>query len=911
MIIREKLAPNSLDSTSSFLNLGLVAWKRGDLTMAEAYYLRGLGILEKLAPDSLDVARCFNNLGLVAQSRGDFAKAEIYYRRDLAITEKLAPKSLYLAMSLVNLGVLAGVRGRFEEEESYYQRALVIFEKLAPKSAALAKCLTNLGVVAQVRGDLVVAEAYHLRAIALLKKQAPDSLDLANSFNNLGVIARARGDLATAERYHNRALAIRKQFTPESLVIATSLINLGTIAHVRDDPAAAETYYKRALSIQEKLAPDSLEPAHSFNNLGSIAEARGDLAVAETYYRRALRIQEKLAPNSLDAARSLNNLGSIAQTRGDLISALRYHRRALSLREKLAPNTTLQARTLHDIGTLVRKSYGARRAAYFLRRAVRALEGQMRRLGGSSGIRGSFRSQQELIYRDAVNVLLELERPDEAFHTLELYRARAFLELLAERDLLFSKDIPEELDRKRRWFAIRNDQLLQQMVEHPEGGEKLAESMRKLMQERNEIITEIRRKYPKLATLQYPQPLGLTEIQKHIDPGTAILSYNVGKEQTNLFVVTKKGGIEVYTLSLGQEELRRNVAGFLVEIERGRDSRTEFFTSMRSKGQRLYERLIQPVVDTLEASDRLLILPDGPLHYLPFDALIRPTGKNDSDSERHWQYLAEWKPLHVALSATVYAEIKKLRRLSTNSGSPLVAAFGDPSSSANSVQADGPRGVANVHVRAAVDSGLFNWDSLPYTREEVLQIADLHKNVQVYLGEGATEEKVKSIDRGVRILHFATHGHLDDYFPLNSALVLALPEGFPENRDNGLLQAWEIFESVRIDADLVVLSACQSALGKEQGGEGLIGLTRAFQYAGARSVVATLWSVADRATAELMVRFYQHLNAGEAKDHALQAAQIELIRGPIEVTNEDSEIEIRDYSAPYYWAGFQLYGDWQ
>jgi CHAT domain-containing protein len=170
---------------------------------------------------------------------------------------------------------------------------------------------------------------------------------------------------------------------------------------------------------------------------------------------------------------------------------------------------------------------------------------------------------------------------------------------------------------------------------------------------------------------------------------------------------------------------------------------------------------------------------------------------------------------------------------------------------------------------------------------------------------------VESSGQGARILHFATHGRFDDTFPLNSALVLSKPRHATKAWDDGLLHAWEIIERLRIEADLVVLSACRSALGREIGGEGLIGLTRAFQYAGARSVVASLWEAADSKTEELMVRFYSNLHAGMSKDRALQAAQTELIRSTRRAGETPHEFSKRDASAPFYWAGFQLYGDWR
>jgi CHAT domain-containing protein len=163
------------------------------------------------------------------------------------------------------------------------------------------------------------------------------------------------------------------------------------------------------------------------------------------------------------------------------------------------------------------------------------------------------------------------------------------------------------------------------------------------------------------------------------------------------------------------------------------------------------------------------------------------------------------------------------------------------------------------------------------------------------MGADATEEKAKTEGGQATMLHFACHGLADGDSPLESWLALSLPRPWREGLDNGLLQAWEIFEQMRIDADLVTLSACGTALGREMSGEGVLGLTRAFQYAGARTVLASLWPVDDASAAELMRRFYLHLKRGESKDAALRAAQLEMLRGP--------------GSHPYHWAAFELFGD--
>jgi CHAT domain-containing protein len=285
----------------------------------------------------------------------------------------------------------------------------------------------------------------------------------------------------------------------------------------------------------------------------------------------------------------------------------------------------------------------------------------------------------------------------------------------------------------------------------------------------------------------------------------------------------------------------------------------------------------------------------------------------------------EWKPVHTVQSATVYAELKRRRR-EVRPEEPETAgtllALGDPSYPPLEHGAESPpqpstdsapgRSVPFV-VRSAEERGLFDGLApLPQTRREVEAIARLFKDEpRTYLGAEATEENAKTWAPKARYVHVAAHGFADPDQPHHSFLAMTIPEGLPPERENGILQAWEIIDHLRLDADLVVLSACVTAFGPERGGEGLLSLARAFQIAGARTVAATLWPVADESTAELMIRFYGHLLSGKPKDEALREAQMELIRGPIEVTTADGKTETRDFRSPYHWAAFQLIGDWR
>ncbi|HEX6865505.1 MAG TPA: CHAT domain-containing protein, partial [Thermoanaerobaculia bacterium] len=526
-------------------------------------------------------------------------------------------------------------------------------------------------------------------------------------------------------------------------------------------------------------------------------------------------------------------------------------------------------------------------AAQLLAQAIEALETRAGRIGGSRDTQAGYRASYEEIYRDAIDAELARGNAAKAFHLLERSRARSFLTLLAERDLAFG-ELPEALERSRRDVAARYDRKLRELTQA--GGEEAQTALRReldrLRQERDEIAEKIRAASPRLASLREPRPLGFEVVRDLLDPGTLALSYSVGKDKTVLFAVTRNGDLQVRTLPLGEERLRREIQSFL---ERVRSQQAPAEISAMAAG--LYRELIGPVAELVERSERVLILPDGPLHRLPFGALVRNTGSTA-------RFLIEEKPLHTALSLTVYITL----RVSAPAAGPIqLVAFGDPlipkSLQAKNDLGPGLRG--------------FDWSSLPYSRSEVERIAGAYPGAaRLYLGKEATEERAKTV-RGARILHFATHGYTDDRTPLDSALVLTIPEELSQGRDNGLLQVWEIFESVRLDADLVVLSACESALGRELSGEGLVGLTRAFQYAGARSVVASLWSVADQVTAELMARFHRHLAAGLPKDQALRAAQIGLIREPLRITTASGEAVETDASAPFFWAAFQLFGDWR
>lgn len=932
--LRKSLAPESLPLVESLMNLQNLAGARGDLERAEAYLLEAIAIAEKIAPDSLTLAGCLQNLGIVLSDAGELERARHSLLKSLEITRALAPESRDVAAILSTLGNLWAYSD-LDTAEAWYRQALEIQEKIDPESLAAAGTLNNLAGVLVDRGDLVTARTYYDRAYRIYEKRSPESLDFAAILVNLAALSNDLGDLEAAEGLARRALLIQERWAPRSLSAAASLSILASLAQKRDETEIAETYFRRALEIEEKQSPDraastlaslgdlawqrgdaqvaetyrlqalaaerksgvdSLFLAILLNNLGNMAWAQGKLQKASAYLAEALDIESRLAPEGMDIAWTFQNLGYVALDSGDPDRAVDYLQKALRIKQKLTPDSSSEAEVLNELGRAYKIKKQPGLALDFYLRAVDAVEKQIGRIGGTHDVKAGFRGLHREFFLDALQLLVEQGQIEKAFALQERSRARSFTAMLAERDLLPARDVPAGIQEQRRLLVLQYESTQAKILggASPEDASLLEPSLARLRDLRRQIEgidAEIRGLSSKSAAFRSPDLVDAEKASAVLDPGTLMLSYSVGSDRTTLFVLARGKRLEVRTLPIGADEIRRTVTLLSSLIrESAKTPRSGAFrlASLRAVASDLYRKLIEPVASSVQESQRLLILPDGPLHFLPWGALTRRVEDPAAGEGGRLQYLAEWKPLHLALSATAYSEIRQRNQPGPAGGADTpvrLAAFGDPVAS--------------------------NSEPLVSTRQEVEEITRLYSpGARSYLGNEATERNAKALPRGVRILHFATHVVLDKRLPFNSSVVLSSPATPKEGQDNGLLQAWEILDQMRLEADLVVLSACESGLGEELSGEGLIGLTRAFQYAGARSVMASLWKVRDRATAELMVRFYRHFRAGLTKDEALRAAQRELIQGPIPWGEKEKHVE-SDASLPYFWAAFQIYGDWQ
>jgi CHAT domain-containing protein len=841
---------------------------------------------------------------LASVARGSYGRWQLSQAREFATTalkiqEKLAPHSLEMADTLDYLGAVTGQQGDLPAARNFFRRSLVIREKLAPRSLDLAGTLGNLGLIARQQGDLAAAREYHQRALALLQKLVPGSLALANSLNNLGTVTTEQGDLAAGRNYFQRALGIQEQLSPGSAGLASSLGNLGNVAYRQGDLGAARDYLQRAHRIHERLAPGSLDVARCLDGLGAVALAQEDVSGSREFYRQALAIQERLAPGSLDMANTLNALGLIVRRQGEVAAAREYLRQALAIRKRLAPHSFEVARSLsdladlaHDQGDLTEAEERAGEAWHIVRAQAPAVTGEE--------ARQAFGAATADHAAELVRYQVARKRVSEAFATVEEGRAQALQQLLLERQADLRVVEP------RLWSAYRSAVMARERTEQILSKAGLQETLARRAletaratplppadQERLQVAWEAAAAQletaqsayiqarlaadlawaavKKSAPRAFPQPLGHEQALRLIQPGVLFVAFSVGEKETHLI------------------QLQRRVQSFTTAVT-ARDLK------VATAGRELFAQLFPAEAGAaVLAAKRLLISPDGPLWDLPFAVLV-------TSRAGPVRYLGLEKPLTYTPSLTVWGQFHSGKRRPAGAGKPTALVVGDPLFEGRPPAAAVGSNPLKRSTSAGERSFLFPDGQpplpLPWTRKEASALSALYGS-RPLLGAAATEAAVRQQMGPVDVVHLATHGFLHPYRGMSSGVLLAAPQspsGPSESTRDGALLAWEIRDQLRLKAELVVLSACETGRGETVHGEGIIGLTRAVQLAGARSIVASHWKVRDTSTATLMVAFHRRLRAGLAKDEALRQAMRVLRANP-------------ESSHPYYWASFFLTGD--
>jgi CHAT domain-containing protein len=449
--------------------------------------------------------------------------------------------------------------------------------------------------------------------------------------------------------------------------------------------------------------------------------------------------------------------------------------------------------------------------------------------------------------------------PARAFHTHELARARAFLSILSDSKVDLRQGMPEA-DRAREAALFRRIAAIRKQLSQPDRASAAAQQADAQLSEAESALEsfrlEMRKANPRVANIRYPRPLAVDEARELLKPGTTLVEYSLGDKRSFVWVLSRDRFASAELPAAKEIESQVNAYRRLLTSRVSGLTVKQSERDVQSQAARLYGALLKPVEAEIAGSRELVIVPDGALHYLPFETL-----------SRSGEYLLERFPVSYAASATSLLGVD-VPAAPTYAGRQLLA-FGDPL------------------YRAAGDA------PLPYTRAEVESIAALFppRARSIYLGAGASEKSVAGEAIGqYRYIHFATHGLLDEAHPERSGLALT-----PGKDDDGVLRL-DTITTLKLQADVVTLSACNTGLGGLFSGEGMLGLVRAFLYAGAGSVNVSLWNVNDAATAELMKEFYRNLSRSMPPDQALRGAKLALLR-------QDDPL----WRHPHFWAPFVLW----
>jgi CHAT domain-containing protein/Tfp pilus assembly protein PilF len=913
-------------------NIGFFYSNLGEMRNALNYYQQALPILQTVGDKFAETER-LNDAGEVCLYLGDLEKALEYFVRALPLCREIGFRREE-AITLSNMGVVYRIRGESQKALENYNQALLL-RQIEKDKRGEAVTLGNIGVLYDNQGELQKALETHLRALTLLRELG-DKRREALTLRNIGATYQSLGALPKAVELYDQALHAQ-QALGDKTQEAITFNNLGLAYKEMGDAQKALESYNRALSLYRDIGYKVGE-ATTLGNIGVIHSDQGAWQKAMENHDLSLALLRAVGDKNGEAT-ALHHLGQAYSHLGEAQKALDYYSQALSLKHEVGDRRG-EATALLDLAALERDQGNLEEAKDHLEKAVTLLEFVRAHAGGSEH-RSSYFATVEGYYELYVDLLMKLHqrRPDQgnamaALQVSERSRARSLLELLAESRVDIRQDVDPALLARERALqrqldakaAARSALLGGKHTDAQAAG--ASKELTDLTTQYQEIEAQIRDVSPRYAALTQPQPLSVAEIQRQVlDADTLLLEYALGPDHSYLWAVTPDS-VTSYQLPPRAEieASARRVYGLLTarqprpgETDAQRQARIkEADAAYPTEAAALSRILLSPAASQMGAK-RLLVVAPGMLEYLPFAVLPVPKAPDAKDRERDKTgsfvpLVAEHEIVHLP-SASALAVLR--RELSGRQpAANAVAALADPvfspddarvkdagknaEQSEQGAQAQTRSAGLPADLERAVGDARGGLRRLPMTRDEAEAILSAAQNET---GLKAIDFKASRATAGseelshYRIVHFATHGLLDSERPELSGLALSLVDEHGAPQD-GFLRLHQIY-NLRLPAELVVLSACQTGLGKEVKGEGLVGLTRGFMYAGAARVAASLWQVNDAATAELMKRFYRGMLQEKLRPAAaLRAAQIELWKKP-------------QWQSPFYWGAFVLQGEWK
>jgi CHAT domain-containing protein/Tfp pilus assembly protein PilF len=904
---------------STLDQIGTVYTTLGQPQKAIDYHKRALAGARS-AGDRHGEASALNNTGSAYRSLSEYRKALEYYRQALEILREIKDREAE-ATTLTNIGLAHDYLGESRKALECYDEALPIRHEVGDHRGE-ALSLNNAAMAYYHLGDTQKALDYFGRALPLWRAVG-DRRGEAATLGNIGVVYGSVGEYGRAIEFHTESLG-KEQAVGDRSGEASTLTNIGTAHILLGQPEKAFAFLDQALILQRAVG-DRNQEASTLSNIGRANEALNETRKSLDFYNQALAMYDSIGDRRGQAA-ALGNIGRAWSAIGDNEKALGYLDQSLSLARAVA-DSHREALTLFHMARAKQGLGKLAEALADIDAALQMFESLRAKVSGQE-LRSSFLASKRDYYDLYVDALMSLhkQRPTEGFDAAALEasereRARSLLDALVETQADIREGVdPALLGRERSVKELLDGKADRHMrilaAKHTdEQAASIAKEIDALTGEYQEIEARIRSNSPGYAALTRPQPVSLKELQQELlDPDTLLLEYALADERSFLWAVSRDS---ITTYELPRRAEIETAARRFYELLRA-DSRGGEPAEAAGK---LSEMLLAPAAAHLGAKS-LVFVADGALQYVPFAALPAPTPESNSlrESEGHAKgglrssllvshALIEDHEVVSLPSASVLAVLR--REFARRKPAPgLLAVLADPVFSADDPRVGparaggtGRTSAANGALQRALeetDTGL-QVGRLSGTRREaasILSLAPPEQRKQALDFEASRATATSKAIAQYRIVHFATHSLLNNRHPELSGIVLSLVNERGEPQD-GFLRLHDIY-NLRLPAELVVLSSCQTGLGKEVKGEGLVGLARGFMYAGTARVVASLWKVDDKATGELMKRFYEGMLGAKKLPAAaaLRAAQIAMLRE-------------QRWHSPYYWAAFVLQGDWR
>ena len=854
--------------------------------------------------------QCFDEINV----HGNFVRAEEVARQARDLSQKTGDKRSE-AEAMVYLGAAIGYQGRAQESLEIAKQTLVVARESGDKKV-VEQALNNLGSVTGGLGRYEESVGYFY-ALHDLAREINDPVMEYMSLLNMGEAYSSSGEPGRAESPLLQALKLAGELNhgdPASRAKSKkgtemALLNLAGMEMARGHYAAALRYFER---VHESQPGTPLWAIAALQGMANADQQLGKPQEAIPLFEQAIALAEKSPGGGYQVAMVTSNLGVSQETTGRLDAALASQQHALNLFHTAGGDPEAEWQIESHIGHVLRAMGHNEEALEHYKEAIGDVERlRLVALNNEEGHAEAVAKSHDT-YSETADLLVDLHRDSEAFAMAERGRARSFLDTLAvARAGLAEQHTPEQDGREQKLLK----QISAAQAELWKGGlsaKEQQERKAKLVSAEEELEAfqvEVRRSNPRYASLRYPEPTDIAQVQNELlDDKTVLLEFLLCEKRSLVWAIARDQVTVRILPARKQIEQQVNDYRKLLSDRGSVLTLQQSLEKIDKSGSALYATLLAPLRGTLRSGERLIIIPDGALDYLPFETLVTGTGR-DAAGQNSPRYALELFSISYGPSASALLAVRT-DHPQESEWNKLLLAFGDPvpepaaakeaRSSPAFRSAGGEAAGSSDAPGTATDRYAergFSLARLPFTREEVLSIARLFpaSRRQLYLGGEATEDAVRSENLGqYRYIHFATHGFLDESAPGRSGIMFSRAPG---SQQAGILLAGEVMR-LKMDADLVTLSACSTGLGEMVNGEGILGLTRAFFYAGARNLTVSLWNVNDSATSALMRAFYARLNRGAAKPEALREAKLQLLRG--------SNTAWRN---PYFWGAFVLVGE--